>query len=137
VPRGHAGQCWPDNSNDVIVARHTVTHLSTSSTSASSLGDGGYRGITSITSPPRDPTGRIVHDDHYRIRARVEHVIARLKDWQILRQCRRRARPSTTVFKSTQDSGTSRHTPNYGPPLSAVARPAGRHNRARSFRAAE
>jgi len=33
-------------------------------------------------------------DDHYqahrRIRARVEHVIARLKDWQILRQCRRR-----------------------------------------------
>jgi hypothetical protein len=27
---------------------------------------------------------------HRRIRARVEHVIARLKDWQILRQCRRR-----------------------------------------------
>jgi hypothetical protein len=27
---------------------------------------------------------------HRRIRARVEHVTARLKDWQILRQCRRR-----------------------------------------------
>jgi Transposase DDE domain len=27
---------------------------------------------------------------HRKIRARVEHVIARLKDWQILRQCRRR-----------------------------------------------
>ena len=40
-------------------------------------------------------TGRIIHDDHYhahrRIRARVEHVIARLNDWQVLRQCRRRA----------------------------------------------
>ncbi|MGA3255059.1 MAG: transposase, partial [Mycobacterium sp.] len=40
------------------------------------------------------PTARIIRDDHYpkhrRIRARVEHVIARLEDWQILRQCRRR-----------------------------------------------
>lgn len=47
-----------------------------------------------ITSPRRDHTGRIARDDHYRahrrIRARVEHVIARIKDWQILRQCRRR-----------------------------------------------
>jgi hypothetical protein len=40
------------------------------------------------------PDGRIIRDHHYRahrrIRARVEHVIARIKDWQILRQCRRR-----------------------------------------------
>lgn len=38
--------------------------------------------------------GRIIRDHywraHRRIRAHVEHVIARLKDWQILRQCRRR-----------------------------------------------
>jgi hypothetical protein len=27
---------------------------------------------------------------HCRIRARVEHGLARLKDWQVLRQCRRR-----------------------------------------------
>ena len=57
------------------------------------LGDGGYRGLTSIATPRRDHTGRIIRDDYYRahrkIRARVEHVIARLKDWQILRQCRR------------------------------------------------
>jgi hypothetical protein len=50
--------------------------------------------IHTITTPPRDSTGRIIRDDHYRvhrrIRARVVHVIARLKDWQILRQCRRR-----------------------------------------------
>ncbi|MGH3971050.1 MAG: hypothetical protein ACRDTV_23820 [Mycobacterium sp.] len=41
-----------------------------------------------------DHTGRIIRDDHYLahrwIRACVEHVIARLKDWQIPRQCRRR-----------------------------------------------
>jgi hypothetical protein len=52
--------------------------------------------ITSITTPRRDHCGRIIRDDHYRvhrrIRARVEHVIARLKDRQILRQCRRRRR---------------------------------------------
>lgn len=58
------------------------------------LGDGGYRGITSISGPTRDQSGRIVHDQHYRahrrIRARIEQLIARLKDWLLLRQCRRR-----------------------------------------------
>jgi NAD(P)-dependent dehydrogenase (short-subunit alcohol dehydrogenase family) len=86
-----AGQCWPGNRNDIIVARHTVVQLLDGRVV---LGDSGYRGITSITTPRRDQTGRIFHDDQYRvhrrIRARVEHVIARLKDWQILRQCRRR-----------------------------------------------
>jgi hypothetical protein len=85
-----AGQCWPGNRNDVIVARHTVVQLLDGRVV---LGDGGYRGITSITTR-RDKAGRIICDDNYRthrrIRARVEHVIARLKDWQMLRQCRRR-----------------------------------------------
>ncbi len=74
------------------MARHTVAHLLTGGRVI--LGDGGYRGINTITTPARDNTGRIIHDDlyrtHRRIRARVEHVIARLKDRQILRQCRRR-----------------------------------------------
>jgi hypothetical protein len=86
-----AGHCWPGNRNDVTVARHTVVQLLDGRLV---LGDGGYRGIASITTPRRGKTGRIIRDDHYRahrrIRARVEHVIARLKDWQILRQCRRR-----------------------------------------------
>jgi hypothetical protein len=86
------GRCWPGNRNDVVVARHTVTRLLTGERVI--LGDGGYRGIPTITTPARDRSGRIICDDHYRkhrrIRARVEHVIARLKDWQILRQCRRR-----------------------------------------------
>ncbi|MGH3957402.1 MAG: hypothetical protein ACRDTL_00140, partial [Mycobacterium sp.] len=58
------------------------------------LGDGRYLGITSITTPRRDTTGRIIYDDHYRahrrLRTRVEHAIAGLKDWQNLRQRRRR-----------------------------------------------
>jgi DDE superfamily endonuclease len=86
-----AGHCWPGNRNDVIVARRTVVQRLVGRVV---LGDGGYRGITPITTPRQDKIGRIIHDDHYRvhrrIRARVEHVIARLKDWQILRQCRRR-----------------------------------------------
>ena len=85
-----AGRCWPANRNDVVVARATVTHLFTGH---EILGDGGYRGITTIA-PAARSCGRIIRDDHYRahrrIRARVEHVTARLKDWQIPRQCRQR-----------------------------------------------
>jgi Transposase DDE domain/Helix-turn-helix of DDE superfamily endonuclease len=87
-----AGKCWPGNRSDVVVAGATVAHLLTGERHI--LGDGGYRRIAAITTPRRDSTGRIIHDHHYRthrrIRARVEHVIARPKDWQILRQCRHR-----------------------------------------------
>lgn len=86
------GRCWPGNRNDVVVARRTVPHLLTGERVI--LGDGGYRGIDTITTPARDRSGQIIRDDDYRVhrrvRARVEHVLARLKDWQILRQCRRR-----------------------------------------------
>lgn len=86
------GQCWPGNRNHVVVARRTVAGLIDGSRTI--LGDGGYRRITTITGPRRGPDRRIIHDDHYRrhrrIRARVEHTTARIKDWQILRQCRRR-----------------------------------------------
>jgi hypothetical protein len=88
-----AGRCWPGNRDDVILARHTAAHLLAGQHEI--LGDGDYRGIDTITTPRRDRTGRIIRGDQYqahrRIRAHVEHVIARLKDWQILRQCPRRA----------------------------------------------
>ena len=58
------------------------------------LGDSGYRAIPTIITPARHRSGRIIHNDNYRahrrIRARVEHVLARLKDWQIPRRRRRR-----------------------------------------------
>ncbi|MFI6359176.1 transposase family protein [Streptomyces sp. NPDC050743] len=57
-------------------------------------GDGGYRGSDRIRTPQRGPDGRIIKDRKYRRfrkrRAIAEHTIARLKDHQILRQCRRR-----------------------------------------------
>ncbi|MGW9025982.1 transposase family protein, partial [Streptomyces sp. NPDC055722] len=57
-------------------------------------GDGGYRGSDRIRTPRRGTDGRIVKDWNYRRfrkrRAVAEHTIARLKDHQILRQCRRR-----------------------------------------------
>jgi hypothetical protein len=86
-----AGHCRPGNRNDVIVARHTVAHLLDGRVV---LGHGAYRGTASITTPRPDNIGRIIHDNHHRahrrIRTRVEHLIARLQDRQILRQCRRR-----------------------------------------------
>ena len=113
------GQCWPGNRNDVIVAHHTVVPLLDGRVV---LGDGGYRGITTIATPRRDHSGRIIHDDRYRvhrrIRARVEHVIARLKDCKSCGNVAAAATPSTTAFKSSRDSGTSRPTINYGSTLS-------------------
>jgi len=98
-PRSVAvGDCWPGNRHhDVALARHTIAHLLTGERVI--LGDSGYRGIDTSTIPACDTTGRIIHDAQYRrhrrVRARVEHVIARLKDWQILRQCRRRGQAIT------------------------------------------
>ena len=57
-------------------------------------GDGGYRGCDQIRCPRRGSDGRIIKDRNYKSfrkrRAVAEHTIARLKDHQILRQCRRR-----------------------------------------------
>jgi hypothetical protein len=104
-----AARCWPGNRNDVIVARHTVVRLLTSHHQI--LGHGGYRGINTIGTPRRDHTGRIIRDEYYRahrqVRARVEHVIGRLKDWKYSANADAAARPSTKAAKSSPDSGTS------------------------------
>ena len=59
------------------------------------LADGGYRGLTELRTPVFRGN-RIVHDRawrrHRRRRARVEHAIARLKNWRVLRDYRRRGR---------------------------------------------
>jgi Helix-turn-helix of DDE superfamily endonuclease len=81
------GECWPGNHNDVIVARHTMARLLDGRVI---LGDGAYLIITTIIiTPPRDTTGRIIHDNgyrmHRRIRARVEHGLWNLKTRNQLR----------------------------------------------------
>jgi len=59
------------------------------------LADGGYRGIRELRTPVFRGR-RILRDHgwrrHRRRRARVEHAIARLKDWRVLRDHRRRGR---------------------------------------------
>jgi hypothetical protein len=59
------------------------------------LADGGYRGIEELVTPVFR-NRRIVRDAtwkrHRKRRARVEHVIARLKGWRVLRDHRRRGR---------------------------------------------
>ena len=59
------------------------------------LADGGYRGVHELRTPAFRGR-RIVRDAawrrHRRRRARVEHAIARLKHWRILRDHRRRGR---------------------------------------------
>ena len=55
--------------------------------------DGGYRGVAELITPVFRRR-RIVRDrawrHHRRRRARVEHAIARLKNWRVLRDHRRR-----------------------------------------------
>ena len=80
------------NRNDVVVAHHTLTHLLTPNRIV--LGDGGHGGIPTITTPRRDRTGRYhprpLPPESPPNQGRAQHIIARLKDWQVLRQRRRR-----------------------------------------------
>ena len=59
------------------------------------ISDGGYRG-TSLVIPHRRERGQAElpawneqhNTSHRNVRARVEHVFARMKSWKILRDCR-------------------------------------------------
>jgi hypothetical protein len=89
------GKTWPGNRNDIIVAKATMTDILAQAPSAI-LGDGAIQSMPGITTPKRDSSGKIIQDEawelHQKLRASVEHVTARLKDWQILRQCRRKTK---------------------------------------------
>jgi hypothetical protein len=65
------------------------------------LADGGYRGVPELVTP-QFRRNRIVRDHrwrrHRRRRARVEHAIARLKNWRVLRDHRRRGRHLETTL---------------------------------------
>ena len=61
------------------------------------VADGGYQG-TGLLMPHRRRAGQTElpagkeqsNAEHRKVRARVEHVFARMKNWKILRDCRRR-----------------------------------------------
>ena len=82
----HVGNAWPANRNDIIIATATITLPA----SITTLTGGGYRSMPGATLPPTDDPGRLA--EHRRRRARIEHILARIKDWQILRQCQCRRR---------------------------------------------
>ena len=102
-----AGPCWPGNRNDVIVARHTAVQLLDGRVV---LGDGGYRGITSITTPRRDHTSQ----DHPTTTTAPTGASGPASNTsspgsRTGRYCGNAdaaARPSTTASKSSSDSGT-------------------------------
>ncbi|MFI6355125.1 transposase [Streptomyces sp. NPDC050743] len=87
-----AAEARPGNRNDIVVFRKTLAKTLPDHPRLS--GDGGYRGCDRIRTPRRGLDGRLIKDRTYRWfrkrRAVAEHTIARLKDHQILRQCRRR-----------------------------------------------
>lgn len=109
------GHCRPGNHNDVIVARATPTPLTGQ---RHILGDGGYRGIPTITTPRRDQTGSTIRNHqwrhHRRIPARVESVITRFKDWQILQLCRCRGNAINHNVQIIACPWNLKHAINYG-----------------------
>ena len=115
------GRCQPGNRNDVVVARATVAHLLTGERVI--LGDGGYRGIPTITAPARDRSGRIIRDDNYRTHRGSGPAPSTSspdsKTGRYYDNATAAAMPSTTAFKSSPDFRTSKPTTNCGSPLSA------------------
>ena len=81
------GPAWPGNRNDITIAKHTLVDL-VAQLPGTVLADGGYRSLPGVRLPPREDPEKL--HAHRSQRARIEHIIARLKDWQILRNCRRK-----------------------------------------------
>lgn len=84
----------PGNRNDVVHYRNSDVEALCRD-HGRVLADGGYRGVSELVTP-RFRGRRILRNAawrrHRRRRARVEHAIARLKDWRVLRDHRRRGR---------------------------------------------
>lgn len=90
----------PGNRNDPVHYRGSALE-SLCKAHPNVLADGGYRGVPELRTP-RFRHRRIVRDrrwrTHRRCRARVEHAIARLKNWRVLRDHRRRGRHLDDTF---------------------------------------
>ncbi|MEW2049336.1 transposase [Streptomyces sp. NPDC005476] len=86
------GKPLPGNRNDCKTWTESGVKNAVGRTTA--IADGGYPG-TGLVIPHRRPKGGELADwqtehnrDHKKVRARVEHVFARMKNWKILRDCR-------------------------------------------------
>lgn len=87
------GQPLPGNRNDCRALTESGAKAAVGTTTT--IADGGYRG-TGLVIPHRRhakseelPAWKQAHNkSHKQVRARVEHVFARMKTWKILRDCR-------------------------------------------------
>jgi hypothetical protein len=85
----------PGNRNDGQA--YAASGVDAAAGKATVIADGGYQG-TGLLIPHRRKAGQTDlpawqqqhNSDHRRVRARVEHVLARMKNYKILRDCRRR-----------------------------------------------
>jgi hypothetical protein len=92
----------PGNRNDVVHYRATPIET-LCRRHGRVIADGGYRGVPELRTPIF--RGRQIIRDarwrrHRKRRARVEHAIARLKDWRVLRDHRRRGDHLANTFRA-------------------------------------
>jgi hypothetical protein len=97
------GDPQPGNRNDTIVYR--TSGINQKLAGGVTMADGAYRGNPGVVIPYRKPADgsdlpqwkQDANKAHRRVRARVEHALARLKEWKILRDYRRAASTLTTT----------------------------------------
>jgi hypothetical protein len=97
------GDPQPGNRNDTIVYR--TSGINTQLAGREVMADGAYRGNPEVIIPYRKPRdgGQLAawkqdyNTGHRKIRARVEHALARLKTYKILRDYRRAGRTLATT----------------------------------------
>jgi DDE superfamily endonuclease len=95
------GDPQPGNRNDTVVYR--TSGIQQTLAGRVVMADGAYRGNPEVIIPYRKPTdGTVLPDwkehlntEHRTIRARIEHTLARMKCWKILRDYRRAGRTLT------------------------------------------
>ena len=86
-------EAWGGNRHDITMAKEVLPNWD-----AVYKTDGGYRSVPNCILPPKCNPKALYR--HRKIRSRVEHVLARLKDWRILRQCRIRGGKINQVIKA-------------------------------------
>ena len=90
------GRPTPGNRNDCRAYRDSGVDAQCAG--AHVMADGGYQGNPEVIMPYRKPGKGVelpawkedLNTVHKRVRARVEHALAHLKSWNILRNCRRK-----------------------------------------------
>jgi DDE superfamily endonuclease/Helix-turn-helix of DDE superfamily endonuclease len=92
------GDPLPGNRNDCRA--FTESGVDRACEGAHVMADGGYQGNPGLIMPYRKPRGgtelpawkQDLNTVHKRVRARVEHALAHMKSWNVLRNCRRKGR---------------------------------------------